>query len=140
MRVLRPIHLVVAWAFVAGVVGQVFLAGLGVFDDPATFLTHANWGYTLEGIAFVLFALAAAGRLGRRQLIYAAGLFGMIIVQSILVAMRREMPVVAALHPVNGFAILLVGIAMAREAWAARESRTPASAVTAQAAGATAGR
>jgi hypothetical protein len=28
---------------------------------------------------------------------------------------------VAALHPVNGFGILLVGIAMAREAWITRD-------------------
>jgi chloramphenicol 3-O-phosphotransferase len=64
----------------------------------------------------------------------------MIMLQSILVAVRRDTPVVAALHPVNGFAILLVGIAMAREAWAARENREPATAATAQAAGATAAR
>lgn len=139
MRVLRPIHLVVAWAFVAGVVGQVFLAGLGVFDDPATFLTHAGWGYTLEGLALVLFVLAVAGRLGRRQILYAVALFGMIILQSVFVAVRGDMPTVAALHPVNGFGILLVGIAMAREAWAARETE-PQEAALSQAAGSSAAR
>jgi len=129
MGLVRGAHLVVAWAFVGGVVVQVFLAGLGVFENPARFSVHATWGYTLEILPLVLLGLAAAGRLGRRQVIYAAALFGMFMLQSILVALRGELPMIAALHPVNGFAILLVGIAMAREAWLAREAKAAAAAV-----------
>jgi hypothetical protein len=122
MQWIRRAHLVVAWAFVAGVVVQVFLAGLGVFDSPERFQTHAGWGYLLELLPIVLLVLAVVGRLGRRQVIYPIALFAMFILQSILVALRTDMPVVAALHPVNGFAILLVGIMMAREAWAGRNA------------------
>lgn len=122
MRLVRRAHLLVAWAFVVGVVVQVFLAGLGVFDDPATFRVHATWGYSLEVLPVLLVVLAAAGRLGRRQVLYAAALFGMFMLQSILVALRTDLPMIAALHPVNGFAILLVGVAMARDAWIARGS------------------
>jgi hypothetical protein len=64
--------------------------------------------------------LAAIGRLGRRQILYAAALFGMFILQSVFVALRDDLPMIAALHPVNGFAILLVGILTAREAWLTR--------------------
>lgn len=128
MRLIRRAHLVVAWAFVAGVVLQVFLAGLGVFDDPATFSVHATWGYTLEMLPLILLALAAVGRLGRRQIVFPAALFGMFILQSVFVALRVDLPTVAALHPVNGFAIVFVGIAMAREAWAERESSDGATA------------
>jgi len=120
MNLVRRAHAVVAWAFVGGVVVQVFLAGLGVFDNPARFTIHATWGYTLEILPLVLLALTAVGGLGRRQLIYAAGLLGMFMLQSVFVALRGDLPIIAALHPVNGFAILLVGIAMARESWAAR--------------------
>ena len=140
MRLIRRAHLVVAWAFVAGVVLQVFLAGLGVFDDPATFSVHATWGYTLEILPLVLLALAALGRLGRRQLVFPVALFGMFMLQSILVALRADLPMVAALHPVNGFAILFVGIVLAREAWAARESRDVANLTMPQSASGTAGR
>jgi hypothetical protein len=125
MRLVRQAHLIVAWAFVIGVVVQVFLAGLGVFDDPATFKVHATWGYTLELLPLILLLLAAAGRLGRRQVLYAAALFGMFMLQSIFVALRTDLPMIAAIHPVNGFAILLVGIAMARDAWIAREGGKP---------------
>jgi hypothetical protein len=71
----------------------------------------------LELLPIVMLVLALAGRLGRRQVLYAIGLFAMIMLQSIFVAVRVDLPVVAALHPVNGFGILLVGIAAAREAW-----------------------
>ncbi|HET7496650.1 MAG TPA: DUF6220 domain-containing protein [Candidatus Limnocylindrales bacterium] len=124
MQILRRVHLALAWAFVAGVVVQVFLAGLGVFDSPERFEVHRTWGYTLELLPILLLVVAAVGRLGRRQLIYPAALFGMFILQSVFVALRTDMPTVAALHPVNGFGILLVGIAMAREAWLTRDTTT----------------
>jgi hypothetical protein len=127
MLLIRRAHLLVAWAFVAGVVLQVFLAGLGVFESSAKFTTHAGVGFMLGLVPLLILALAGAGRLGRRQVLYAAALFGMFILQSILVAMRGDLPMVAALHPVNGFAILFVSIAMGREAWAARDVRVEAS-------------
>ena len=120
MNVIRRIHLVVAWAFVAALIIQVFLAGLGVFESASKFETHAGWGFMIGLIPIVLLVLAGAGQLGQRQILYGAAIFGLFIVQSILVAMRSSAPVVAALHPVNGFLILFVAVAMAREAWAAR--------------------
>ena len=122
MRLARQAHLVVSFLFVGGVVLQVFLAGLGVFDSPTRFATHASWGYLLEIVPLILLVLAAVGRLGRRQIIYAAALFGMFLLQSVFVALRGDLPMVAALHPVNGFAILLVAILVAREAWQSRNA------------------
>src|SRR5262245_43552769 len=122
MRLSRRAYAVVAWLFVAGVVIQVFLAGLGVFDDPATFQVHAGWGYMLELLPIILLVLALVGRLGRRLVLYAVALFGMFILQSLFVGLRADVPAIAALHPVNGFAILLVGILMARDAWVSRDA------------------
>ena len=51
--VARTAHLVVAWLLVAGLIVQVFLAGLGVFRDPASFETHKDFGYTLELLPLV---------------------------------------------------------------------------------------
>jgi hypothetical protein len=121
MQAIRRIHLVLAWAFVAGLVYQVFLAGRGVFESPAIFKMHAGWGYTIGLLPLLLLATAALSR-QRRQVFYAGALFGMFILQSILVAFRTDMPTVAALHPVNGFAILLVAILSAREAWVTRDA------------------
>jgi hypothetical protein len=122
MQLIRRAHLVVAWALVAGVVVQVFLAGLGVFERADRFAVHANWGYMLEILPLLMLILAAAGRSGRRQMIYAGALFGMFILQSVFVALRADLPMVAALHPVNGFGILLLAVVNARESWATREA------------------
>ena len=124
MRPLAALHAITASLLVVGLVLQVFLAGLGVFDDPTFFLTHRDTGYTLELWAFIVLIVAALARAGRGQVGMAAAILGLFFVQSILVAMRESAPAVAALHPVNGFLILLLSIVLARRAWEiARASR-----------------
>ena len=120
----RTVYVVVAWLFVAGLVVQVFLAGLGVFDSPASFATHRDVGYTLELFPVVLLIVGLLGGMGRRLAILAIVVFGQFILQSVFVAMRDSAPQVAALHPVNGFLILLLAVYIAREATLART--TPA--------------
>jgi uncharacterized protein DUF6220 len=105
----------VAWLFVACVVVQVFLAGLGVFDSPKSFITHREFGYLFGWLVFVILGLAIAGRIGRRLIGLSALLVVLFILQSVFVAFRTSQPMVAALHPVNGFLIGLVGIVLARE-------------------------
>ncbi len=127
MRPLAAIYAVAASILVVGLVVQVFLAGLGVFDDPTFFLTHRDTGYTLELIAVVVTVLAAVARAGRAQIGLAGGLFLLFLLQSVFVGVRTSAPAVAALHPVNGFLILLLSIVLARRAWAfARASRDTA--------------
>jgi hypothetical protein len=127
---IRRAHLVLAWGFVAGVVLQVFLAGRGVFESTLAFKDHVGWGYMLGLLAIVLLVLAAVGRLGRRQVLYAVALWVMFAFQSIFIAVRADLPTVAALHPLNGFGILLVSIVMARDAWLARNVSQPVVAPT----------
>jgi hypothetical membrane protein len=119
-RVARAFHLGVAWLFVACLVVQVFLAGLGVFDDPEAFVTHRDFGYLIGWFVLVLLVAAIVGRLGRRQIGLAILLIVLFTLQSVFVAMRTENPMVAALHPVNGFLILLVTLIVAHDAWSAR--------------------
>lgn len=116
----RTIHLVVAWLFVAGLVVQVFLAGLGVFSGTAGFATHRDVGYSLSLLPIVLLIVGLLGGLGRRLALLAALEFVLFMLQSVFVAMRTSAPEVAALHPVNGFLILLIALLIARESWAAR--------------------
>ena len=116
----RSIHLVVAVLLVAGLVVQVFLAGLGVFRGPESFATHRDWGYLLELLPIVLLVVGLLGRMGRRVALLAAGIFGLFLLQSVFVVMRTSNPEVAALHPVNGFLILLLSIVLARDSWLAR--------------------
>jgi len=120
---------VVAAAFVACGLVQVFLAGLGVFDDPSSFVTHREFGYLLGWFTLALLVLALLGR--ERRLI--VGLTLLLLVQftfqSVLVALRTTYQAVAALHPVNGFLLLVVGIAIARLSWLARHEPANAAAI-----------
>jgi hypothetical protein len=116
----RSVHLAVAWLLVAGLVVQIFLAGLGVFKGPASFATHRDWGYLLELLPFVLLIVGLIARLGRRPAFLAAGIFGLFLLQSVFVVLRESTPEVAALHPVNGFLITFLAIVLARDAWMAR--------------------
>lgn len=119
-RLARAIHVGAAWLFVAGLIVQVFLAGLGVFDDPGAFITHRDFGYLIGLLTLVLLVAAIGGRLGGRQIGLVVLLMVQFALQSVFVAMRSESPAVAALHPVNGFLILLVTLIIARDASSAR--------------------
>jgi Family of unknown function (DUF6220) len=111
--VARSIHMVVAWLVVAALVVQVWLAGRGVFDTSAGFAVHRDVGYTIGLLPIVLLVLGLLGGMGRRVALLAVAIFVLVIVQSVLVFQRDSNPSIAALHPVNGFLILLLAIVLA---------------------------
>jgi hypothetical protein len=110
----------VAALFVACVVVQVFLAGLGVFDSAAAFITHREFGYLFGWLTLVLLVLALVGRAPRRITGSVVLLLVLFALQSVFVVVRTDAPAVAALHPLNGFAILGLGALIARASWLAR--------------------
>ena len=111
---------VVASIFAVCLVVQVFLAGLGVFDSPSAFMTHATFGFVIEWLTLVMLLIAAFGRLGRRLIGLTALTLCQLVLQSVFVAVRDTYPMVAALHPVNGFLILFLAIVLARDSWMMR--------------------
>ncbi len=116
----RNLHAIVAWVFVAALVLQVWLAGRGVFESPTVFETHSEVGYTLGIFPIILLVLGLLGGLGRRAAVLAVVMLVLIALQSVLVLMREASPAVAALHPVNGFVILLAAILLGWESWHTR--------------------
>ena len=106
----------VAWLLAAAAVVQVFLAGLGVFEDPSRFVIHREFGYLIGWFAVVLLVLAIVGRLGRRLIALSILLGVLFALQSVFVLLRSSAPFVAALHPVNGFLIILVALVAGRDA------------------------
>ena len=111
---------VLAWLFVGCIVIQIFLAGLGVFDSPTAFVTHREFGYVFGWLTLVMVVLAIVGRSGRRLIGLSALTLVLFALQSVFVAVRVDYPAIAALHPVNGVALLLVAIAVARGSMAMR--------------------
>jgi hypothetical protein len=118
----RTIHAGLAVLFPIGLVVQVFLAGLGVFEGPQAFATHRDMGYTLSLVAILLVVVGLIGGVPRRLTGLAALIFVLFMVQSILVAVRADAPWIAALHPVNGFLITILAVVLARDAWLGRRA------------------
>jgi peptidoglycan/LPS O-acetylase OafA/YrhL len=116
----RTVYVILTWLFVIGLLVQVFLAGRGVFDNPTLFATHRDFGFLLEIVPLLLLVIGLVAGVGRRLAAFALVAFLLFILQSVFVAARDSSPMIAALHPVNGFLILVLAIEMAREAWLGR--------------------
>jgi len=114
MHIVRLAFIGVAWLFLACVVVQVFLAGLGVFAGAQGFTVHREFGYIFGWLTLVLLMLAIIGRLGRRWIGLSVLMLVLFAFQSVFVALRDVMPAVAALHPVNALAIFAVALHVAR--------------------------
>jgi hypothetical protein len=96
-------HRVLSLLFLAGALVQFFLAGLGAFGGTS-YEAHRTWGTVLTVIALVVLVLAFAGR---REAVQASlVLFVLMIVQNVLGAVGTDVPVLGALHPVVGLAVL----------------------------------
>jgi hypothetical protein len=114
MHTVRLAYIGVAWLFLACVVVQVFLAGLGVFAGAQNFTLHRDFGYTFGWLTLVLLLLALGGRLGKRWIGLSALILLLFAFQSVFVAFREAVPAVAALHPVNALAIFGLALHIAR--------------------------
>jgi hypothetical protein len=120
----RRAHAIVTALFAGCAAIQVFLAGLGVFDDPAAFVSHREFGYLFGWLTLVALVLALVGRMPRRIVGLSALLLVLFALQSVFVLLRTDLPALAALHPLNGFAILGVAIVTARASWRVRDAAT----------------
>jgi hypothetical protein len=110
MVVGRYAYMLLAWAFVVGVLVQVFLIGLGLFDDPGSVQLHVDFGWILHLSPILIVIAAAVARAGRRRILQAVALAAIVFVVPILPSLREAAPVVAALHPV--LAVLAFGAAV----------------------------
>jgi hypothetical protein len=109
---MRLVYAAAAWLFVGAVVVQVFLAGLGLFAGAKNFDLHAFFGFTVVHlISLLLVILGALGRVGRRNMWLGVLLFVLIGVQVSLPGLRTDLPLAAAIHPVNALLIFWLGAA-----------------------------
>lgn len=123
-RLFRIIYLAGTWLFVVGALGQFFLAGLGVFAGPSNWGKHMELGLLLGLLALLLIILALIARLPGKMIGMTVGLFGLFVVQVLLLVPFQShisyhaLHIINALHPVNGIALLLVALTLAKRAWA----------------------
>lgn len=115
VRWFRYLFAALAWLFLLGVVVQTFYAGIGFFGG-GDFEAHVTLGWSLHLAPILVLVAAALGRVGRTALLWTAALVVDVFIQPIL-ALFRDMPAVAALHPVNALLVFAISIIVARQAW-----------------------
>jgi bacteriorhodopsin len=113
VRGARYVHLALAWAFLVGLVVQVFFIGLGLFAGSENVALHVNLGWILHVAPILILAVAALARAGRRQILLALGLAVTIFIVPILATLRADQPVLAALHPVGALFAFWLAILVA---------------------------
>ena len=105
-----------AWAFLAGLVIQVFFAGLGLFAGRENFNLHVSLGWILHLAPILIVGAAALSREERRRFFVAVALAVTVFIVPILVLLRDSSPVIAALHPVGALISFWLAILVARNA------------------------
>ena len=113
-RLARVFYAFLSVTLAAGVLLQVFFAGMGAFGADWSY--HVTLAHFLGGLPLLMVPAAFVGRLPWALKLLPLGLVILIGAQY---ALAHAAVPNAALHPVNGFLILLTSVFIARRAWAA---------------------
>lgn len=131
---LRLVHALAAVVLVIAVMVQVFLAGAALLQlgGDGDFRTHIDFGYTAVGLAALAVVVTAAlARVGRRRIGISVLLLVLYIVQTSLPYAKKDIPAIAALHPVNAMILFALATWFAWTAWRDRAGTGAASTTTA---------
>lgn len=112
----RYAYAALAWAFVAGVILQVFFIGLGLFAGPENLELHATFGWLLHLGPLPILVAAALARAGRTRILQTTALAVTVFFVPILAALRADAPLAAAFHPVGALLAFWLAIVVARGA------------------------
>jgi hypothetical protein len=116
-KIARFVYLAFAWLFVAGVLTQVFLAGMVVVALRLSWDPHIGLGHSLALPLLLMLVSMYLGRMPRPVKTLTWVLFGVYVLQSdVLIFMRLQAPVLAALHPVLALVDFALGLSLARRA------------------------
>ena len=127
----RRIFVIGIWLLFASIIIQFLLAGLGVFADSTFFSWHANVNGAVVGLLpLVLVAIGWYGRVPRQTLLLTAAIFGLVVVQSLLLfpyhlGATGLLRMVSGLHVVNALVIFAVGLRLLEQSEALRHNRAP---------------
>ena len=110
----RYAFVVLASAFAAAIVIQVFLIGLGLFAGSENLALHRDFGWILHLAPLLVLVAAALGAAGRTRLLQAAALVAVVWIVPILAAVRADLPMVAAFHPIGALLAFVLSLVVAR--------------------------
>jgi hypothetical protein len=125
----RIIYLVVAWLFPTAILVQVLFVGLSLFTGQTYWGAHIGFGHTIGFLPLLQVILGYLARLPRRTIILTWLSFGIYLIQAeVFAAIRANVPLFAAFHPV--LALLLFALALILALQARTFVRTPTPAPT----------
>jgi Family of unknown function (DUF6220) len=113
-RLARVFYAFLSSVLAAGVLLQVFFAGMGAFGADWSY--HVTLAHFLGLLPLLMIPAAFVGRLPWALRLLPMGLVLLISAQF---ALAHAAVPAAALHPVNGFVILLTSLFITRRSWAA---------------------
>ena len=122
----RYLYAALIWAYVAGILVQVFLAGIGLFGAAKDFQPHIGLGWILHLVPILLLIVGAIARVGSRLLWWNAALLVVQFIQPILATLRNDQPLVAAFHPVLALVIFWLALTLGMGAWRLASERATA--------------
>ena len=114
---IRMFYLIVAWLFPVAILIQVFFVGLSLFTGQAYWSTHRDLGHSLAVLPLLLVILAYLGRLpsAEKRLIWLQ--LGVYLVQAeVFAAIRADVPLLAAFHPVLALVLFALALIIALRA------------------------
>jgi len=124
----RVVYLGLVWIYLAAIVVQVFLAGVGLFGAARDFEPHRNLGWILHLGPVLLLIVAAIARVGARTIWWNVALLLTVGVQPFLPGLRNSQPLLAALHPVLALVIFWITLTIGLRAWRLVRQPAPAEA------------
>ena len=114
----RYAYLAAACLFLAGVVTQVFLAGMVVVAQRMGWNNHIGLGHILAAPLLVMLISQYLGRLPGQTKRLTWLLFAAYVLQAdVVIFLRSQVPPVSAFHPVLALVDFALALALARQAW-----------------------
>jgi hypothetical protein len=124
----RYLYLALVWIYLAGILFQVFLAGMGLFGTSRDFEPHVGLGWILHIVPVLLLIVAAVARVGSRLIWWNVALLVVQFIQPILATLRHDQPILAAFHPVLALVIFWLALTIGLKAWRLVQQPGPAAA------------
>ncbi len=115
-RFLRYTFLGFTSLFLAAIVVQVYFAGLMLFGQEGGRGLHEGTGYILGTAGALFLVLPAVARAGATTIVLGVVLALITFFQPNLTFARDDLPLIAALHPVNALLIVALSALLVRRA------------------------
>jgi hypothetical protein len=130
LRIARYVYAFLAWAFVAGILLQVFYIGIGLFVEPQDFELYTTFGWILHPFPVLILLAAPVARAGGRRILLTTALAVAVFFIPILAAVRADLPWVAVFHPISAVLGFWLALVVARGATSLLRSSDPAPSTT----------